>query len=246
MLVTIVNISGSLLSTDIGLLQPGETKSQDMSPRQLYLSAAAFKSMEDSGKIRLSVSGEAALADKMESAVLHDQLNHTGAKIFQYDNLAAADTTSVAANFMGNAATLIFGGVITNPAVPRSLVVNFEALWTGGDIIIVGTDQFDNEQSETFPSNPGGAHNGSKVFKTVTQISRTVLAGAAKKVDVGRDNLIGVSAPIAAGYMLLLQDTNAFEAAAAYDTTVCAFTPTTAPNGVHDYKLLANLATTQF
>ncbi len=67
---------------------------------------------------------------------------------------------------------------LTSPAIPRTLQIVFTALWDGGDVTVVGTDQFDAAVTETFLNVPGTTVQGVKVFKTVTSISnQTVGAG---------------------------------------------------------------------
>lgn len=68
MKVTITNKLLNPLSTSFGLIAGQGSISLDMSPQEMYLSAADMKTLEDAGKISVIVENEAAKADKLEMA----------------------------------------------------------------------------------------------------------------------------------------------------------------------------------
>ncbi len=132
-----------------------------------------------------------------------------------------------------------FPGPFTDPVIPRTLDVVFAAGWQGGDIIVDGTNQFDVVIQETFTSNPGATVNGVKVFKTVTGAAKTVTAGAADTATLQTGGAIGILNVIADTFGWLTMD--GVMEAVTLDATYASFTPTTAPNGVHNYHLLVNV-----
>lgn len=82
---------------------------------------------------------------------------------------------------------------ITDPAIPRSLQVISDAGWQGGNITVVGTDQFDNAVTELFTiAAPGTPVLGTKIFKTVTSITKSATAGAADTATVQTGPKLGL------------------------------------------------------
>jgi hypothetical protein len=106
---------------------------------------------------------------------------------------AAAGVNVHAAISSDNAAPVTTG--LTNPAIPRTLQVVFTALWDGGDVTIIGTDQFDAAVTETILNIPGSTAEGVKVFKTVTSISNSLTgAGGGLTATVQTGEKLGLSA----------------------------------------------------
>lgn len=70
MLVTIQNLTRNLISTDVGLLNPAETKTLTMSPDSAYRAAQGLKTLSDSGRVTITVMEETALLDLAEPASL--------------------------------------------------------------------------------------------------------------------------------------------------------------------------------
>ena len=104
---------------------------------------------------------------------------------------AAAGVDVHAAIASDNAAPVTTG--LTSPAIPRTLQVVFAALWDGGDVTIVGTDQFDAAVTETIADVAGTTVQGVKVFKTVTSIAtETVGAGGALTATVQTGEKLGL------------------------------------------------------
>ena len=83
--------------------------------------------------------------------------------------VAASNTGVHAAVNLGAAAQDITAG-ITSPAVPRSLIVKGSVSGVAGDVVILGTNVDGDEIEETVALNGATAAEGSKAFKTVTNI----------------------------------------------------------------------------
>lgn len=151
----------------------------------------------------------------------------------------AKSANSIVAATAANAANALV--VAANPDIPRNLRVIFAASWDGGDVTVLGTDQFGNAQSETFTTGSGVTRTGSKIFKTVTSASKATVGATANTVTVGTGDKLGLSIPLsdaAANYVGL---TDGAIEAFTVDPTVSGFTPTTVPNGAHDYLVIGNV-----
>jgi hypothetical protein len=124
--------------------------------------------------------------------------------------------------------------------VPRNLRCTFGADWDGGDVTIVGTDQFGGAQTETFTGATGVAV-GTKIFKTVTSIRKaavgvgthatnTLTVGTGDKLACGTVKVLNLFAQCRLG--------TGVADAVTMDVENSAFTPTTVPDGSVDYNLL--------
>lgn len=152
--------------------------------------------------------------------------------------LTSADNFT-ATNLAGGADGVNFPGAFSNPAIPRNVTVTFAAGWDAGDVTINGTDQFDAAVSETIADAAGTTVAGTKIFKTITSATKQSVGAAADGASIGYGDKIGLLAPIVSTFGMLQTD-NTGEAVTV-DATYHAFTPATAPNGVHDYKILVNV-----
>lgn len=122
-------------------------------------------------------------------------------------------------------------------ACPRNLRCVFAALWDGGDITVVGTNQFGEAQTEVIADNAGNTVVGEKVWKTVTSISKQAVGATANTVTVGTgDKLACGKVKVNNAFAQLLTDGAA--EAVTIDVANSGFTPTTVPDGSHDYQLL--------
>ena len=147
---------------------------------------------------------------------------------------AAAGVDVHAAIASDNAAPVTTG--LTSPAIPRTLQVVFAALWDGGDVTIVGTDQFDAAVTETIADVAGTTVQGVKVFKTVTSIAtETVGAGGALTATVQTGEKLGLSAlPSAPGALATVDGVNT---TAALNTTYGSVLFGSAPDGIKNFVL---------
>lgn len=130
---------------------------------------------------------------------------------------------------------------IESPDVPRNLTASFDTAWAGGDLLIEGTDQFGNEIEETIPAGDNETIVGTKIFATVTAITKTVLEESdTTAVTVGFGDLIGLPVAITDDVAVVFAD-DVPETPTAVDTDVHAFTPDTAPDGAVVFKILVNV-----
>lgn len=192
--------------------------------------------------------GYYCLLQKTSSAVVSGttayltELDPAGAgialKSLLFTNPAAANTSAVHAAVQESAANA-FPGPITNPPgiAGRNITATFAAGWGGGDITIVGTDQFGNAQTEVIADTAGSTVAGSKIFKTVTSISKETAAGTTDDVTIGYGTKIGVPFQFTTSSFVIQTDAGppAVLDSATLDTTYFAFTTATAPNGTRDF-----------
>jgi hypothetical protein len=149
---------------------------------------------------------------------------------------AAKGTTDVHAAVAGNAASNTFPGPFTNPAQPRNLRLTMATSYDGGDVVVAGTNQFDEPISETFATGSNVVRVGSKVFKTITGATKAAVGANAATVSIGTGDKIAL--PFRVGSTVgTLQATTTNEAVTV-DAVEHAFTPTTAPNGAIVFTLL--------
>lgn len=114
---------------------------------------------------------------------------------------AAADVDAVHAAYDADEAVLAFPGPFTNPDVPRNISVTFAATWDGGDVTVVGTNQFDEEVSETITAVAASTQLGEKIFKTVTSASKALEGAAAVGASIGFGDFLGVPFEIGNRYV---------------------------------------------
>lgn len=160
------------------------------------------------------------------------------ARLLAYDNVGAQDNTGWAAAVAGNAAADDYegGGV---PTHPRSARVVFGAAWSGGDVTIHGTDQFGNDQTETIADVAGTTVQGVKIWSDIHYWNKQSVGGTADTASIGFGQKIGVGFELDNTTSIFWAD-GTIEAVT-LEATNHSFIPTTAPNGTHDYKLLANV-----
>ena len=158
------------------------------------------------------------------------------ASLISIGPVAAKGTADVHALY--DSTTAAFPGPFTNPDVPRNLRVVKSALWDGGTVTVVGTDQFDAAQSETFNST-AETTVGTKIFKTVTGATKGTPSGVAGiGASIGTGDILGVigrlSDSVGLGFVSGIGE------AVTLDTTLNTVTFTSTPAAT-TFKLLANL-----
>jgi hypothetical protein len=163
------------------------------------------------------------------------------AKVFTVPTPVIADTTSVQAGYAANQGSNTFTGV-TNPDVPRNLQVFFAAGWDGGDVTVVGTNQFSNALSEVFTTGSNVLRVGAKIFKTITSITKGSVGASSALASVGPENTLGIVGVLADTSNALLFANNV-AIGGTLDAVNQAFTPQASqvPDGVLGYALLANV-----
>lgn len=203
------------------------------------MAQAAVLSNRD--KTMLKAWGKAGdiIARALNNAIANDATLGRAALVAGGTNVATASATAVHAAVAGNAAQNLFPGPITNPAVPRNLTATFAASYDGGNITIVGTNQFDEPTTEVIVASAGNTVAGLKIFKTVTSITKGAVGANAATVSIGTGVKLGV-VPIPVGGSPVLLFTNGVGEAVTWDATNNAFTATSAPNGARSYVLNFN------
>ncbi len=154
-------------------------------------------------------------------------------------NKPRAATTDGFGLTSGGVTNPTFGGTFTSPDVPRNLRVIFATSWDSGDVVVSGTNQFDERISESFVGASNQTRVGSKIFKTVTSAYKTKTGENAAGVTVGTGDKLGVPAKLADDNLLSLV-ANALDAPTV-DVTLSGYTPTALPNGSAAYVCVANV-----
>lgn len=192
-------------------------------------------------------------ANDVESPGIRSQLTSLSSKGVTFQETAGTSTpkmidlgapAAAGANAIhaAVAATVAAGDIttgFTNPDVPRNMSLVFALNWDGGNIIATGTDQYDNPITETFTGASNVTRTGTKIFKTVTKLTKTATGVQAVNVTIGTGVKLGIVANFT-GTGIEFADGVA-EAASAWDATLDAVTATTAPNGTHTYKVIVNV-----
>jgi hypothetical protein len=154
---------------------------------------------------------------------------------------AAASATAVHAGFAGNDASNDYPGPFTDPDVPRNVTATFAASWDGGDVTVVGTDQFGAAQSEVLASNAGGSTTGAKVFKTVTSATKGAVGSAADTASIGTGTVLGLGVRLL-GLTGNLLFADGVGEAGTWDVANSSVDPTTAPNASVAYVAMVKLS----
>lgn len=160
---------------------------------------------------------------------------------------AAASTTAVHADVFGDAVgPVTVNTAITNPVVSRNLELAFGATYDGGNVTVVGTNQYGVAVSEVFTANPGNTVTGVKIFKTVTSFSYAgggVGAHATNTVSVGIGNKLAIGTKVLKTDLITVLVAGV-EDAATVDATYNAFTPSAGnlPNAAKNYEVHCTVA----
>ena len=155
--------------------------------------------------------------------------------VLHYQDLPAPAVAVLAAFLSDNAAAITTG--IAPLVFPTAVQCVFAALWDGGDITIVGIDQFGRAQTETIADTPAGTVEGVKIWKAITSINQqTVGAGGALTCTVNTGAKIGLPLPIKSAFGVGMVDGVA--ELWTWDATYHGFTPTTTPDGSKDFTAI--------
>lgn len=130
------------------------------------------------------------------------------------------------------------------PQIPGSLEVVFDVGWDGGDVTVVGFDQFDQPQTEVFtsPGAPGGTVHGTKVWKTVTQVTKANFGWADVNAQVLNDVGLGLSEKPESGATIVFVNAVG-ELPASVSTATGLVKTTTAPDGAKKFQVLFSVPT---
>lgn len=207
----------------------------DLTGVQLESSAKQLDTMKTKGYISWVKTDDPAVTNELE--ILANVPRVLGISV---GPIAAKSTTGVHASFAGNNASLAFPGPITNPVSPRNVTAVAAASYDGGNITIVGTNQFDQPQTETIVAVANSTVLGVKIWKTITSIAKAAVGAQAAGVSIGTGDKVGVPYNLSGAPALLFVGTTI--EAVTLDATNDGFTPTTVPSAT-TYLLFANVAT---
>lgn len=117
-------------------------------------------------------------------------------------------SSQTSAALHANSGSNAFTG-LSNPNIPYSFFVNFGAGWDGGNITIVGTNQYDAATTEIIPSTPNTQVSGVKIFKTISSVTKgAVGASGTATATVQTGDKLGIIDKIADvfGYTVMNDD----------------------------------------
>jgi len=144
-------------------------------------------------------------------------------------NLGAPDAPAVAVHASVPATDPnVFPGPFTDPDVPRTLDVVYGLGYDGGDVTIVGTDQFDQAQTEVNVAVANSTVAGAKIFKAVTAISKATVGASGATATVQTGDILGISVQIGSANVLFA---DGITEAGVFDSTENSVDTTTAPDG---------------
>jgi hypothetical protein len=151
---------------------------------------------------------------------------------------AAKSPTAVHASVLATAANL-FPGPITNPVTARNLSAVAAAGYDGGALTVVGINQFNLAQTEIITPVAASTVYSTKIWKTVTSITKAAIGVAAAGVSVGTGDKIGVGYNVAntTGLMYV----GGVLEAVTVDPVADAWTATSVPNGALSFVALLNV-----
>ncbi len=203
------------------------------------MAAAQVLSSRDKSMLRAWGKAGDIVARAINNAIANDANLGRAALVAGGTSVSTKGTTAIHAAIAGNTSVVPVTTGITNPTVPRNLIITFAASWDGGDVVVVGTDQFDVAVTETFLTNAGSTRVGTKIFKTVTSVAHTAVGATANTYSTGDGDKLGiVPKPVASSPVVLF--TSGVAEAVTFDFTYNAFTPTSIPNGSRSYVLSFN------
>jgi hypothetical protein len=200
---------------------------------QLSSSTPQLESLKAKGYISWVLSQDPAVTDELELMSGVPQALLVPAVV-----PAAKSATAVHASVLATAANL-FPGPITNPVTPRNLSAVAAATYDGGSITVVGTDQFDKAQTEVIAAVANSTVYGTKIFKTVTSITKAAIGVAAAGCSIGTGDKIGVAYNVANSTGLMF--VGGLAEAVTVDPVADAWTATSVPNGALSFVALLNV-----
>jgi hypothetical protein len=153
---------------------------------------------------------------------------------------AAKSATAVHASIAGTTSVVPVTTGITNPAIPRNLTATMAASWDGGNISIVGTDQFDQPQTETITGTAASTVVGVKVWKTITSVAHTAVGVNAAGYSVGTGDKLGLGVKCSVGNGFIIGTKDGVGELMVLDVANAGFTPTTVPNAAINYQVLVS------
>lgn len=206
----------------------------DLTGPQLSSDGPQLEALKNKGYITFVVTNDPNVSDELELMSGVPQAVLLPAVV-----PAAKSATAVHAAVAGNAAANLFPGPITNPASPRNLSAVAAASYDGGALTIVGTNQFDKAQTEVITPVAASTVYGTKIFKTVSSITKATVGANAAAVSVGTGDKIGVTYNVANSTGLMY--VGGVLEAVTVDPVADAWTATSVPNGALSFVALLNV-----
>ena len=183
MKVTVQNLTNKMLSTDVGLLNPAESKTLEMGPDAAYRAAEGLKSLSDLGYVLVTIAeepnklddlepaavGTASVADGTVTTVKLDDEAVTTAKLALLavdDTILAADAVTTAkiadANVTAAKMAMFVSTEETGTGSPQNVAHGLGGTPT---VVLVGVTE---DPTGTGFDVAEGAHDGTNVVLTVT------------------------------------------------------------------------------
>lgn len=122
--------------------------------------------------------------------------------MFVFSNPLATNTARSSTR-AANSGTNTFAGLV-NPDMPRSLDIIFGAGWDGGNVTVVGTDQFDAAVTEVVVAVANSTVLGIKTFKTITSATKASVGASAAVAQLLCGTRIGIPARLTDTQALLV------------------------------------------
>lgn len=181
-----------------------------------------------------------------QARAVYESLDTGDEKIVVLTDVAAAAAANLVASTFDNAVAALTiittaSGTPLHATHPRNVYATFGAAWAGGDIVVVGTDQFNTAVTETLAAATGTTVVGSKVFKTITSVTKTIVGagGADHTVTLGSGSKLSLGeVALLNAFVQVIVGGATFEQPAAVDVANSTITFTTAPNATNDYQVL--------
>ena len=153
--------------------------------------------------------------------------------------LTLANNTIAVQSLAGGSDTVVMTGLVS-PVFPRGIEAVFDASWDGGNLLITGTNQFDEVFTETIVAVAGSTVAGLKVFKTITQVKKTLVG---IRVETGvllqTTDVLGLPVRILNNTVIVfVNGTGALPTAVS--VLNASVTPATAPDASRVFAVLAN------
>ena len=138
---------------------------------------------------------------------VHDEVDANDAKHDAYlkkITFTAPDAVSadgvLSATALANGETTEVTEGITDPDMPRCLSIVGNAVGISGNVVINGTDEDDADLTETIVASGTDTVNGTKAFKTITDITLPARNAEADTIAVGWNDKLGLGRVVTEGY----------------------------------------------
>lgn len=155
---------------------------------------------------------------------------------------AALEARSAA--LAGDSATNAFTG-ITSAAFPAAVAIAFDAAWDGGDVTVIGEDQFGNPRTDVLVADPGNTVVGVVAFQKIDSASKGLVGVDPSTATLATGKTLGIAVqiadPLAVAVFVDASGTGAWTFdtdQAVVDVANNTVTPKTDPDGTVLYMIL--------